>query len=336
MTWLALDIGGANLKAADGRGWARGMPFPLWRDPAGLPAAVATLIASAPIADRIAVTMTGELCDAYRRKEDGVRHIIASVIEGAGKRSVWVYLVDGRLVAARDAELVPLLAAASNWHVLARFACRFVSNDPGMLIDIGSTTTDIIPLANGRPQARGLTDTDRLLAGELVYTGVGRTPICAVTDRLPWGDALCPIAAELFATTADSYVTLGDLPEQPNCTATADGRPLTKELCHERLARMICADRQSFGPADAIQAAAAIRDAQVALLHEALEQIITALRRVPATFVLSGTGEFLARQLISELAPPARIVSLAKEIGDDASECGPAHALAVTAADGTG
>ena len=88
----------------------------------------------------------------------------------------------------------------------------------------------------------GCNDTDRLLAGELVYTGVGRTPICAITDWLPWRDARCPVAAEVFATAADAYVILGDLPEQPTDTSTADGRPLTKEFARERLARMICAD----------------------------------------------------------------------------------------------
>jgi len=59
MTWLALEIGGANLKAADGRGWARSVPFPLWRDSDGLSAALDGLLALAPASDRIAVTMTG-------------------------------------------------------------------------------------------------------------------------------------------------------------------------------------------------------------------------------------------------------------------------------------
>ena len=34
---------------------------------------------SAPAADRLAVTMTGELCDCFRTKAEGVLHILAAV-----------------------------------------------------------------------------------------------------------------------------------------------------------------------------------------------------------------------------------------------------------------
>ena len=44
MSWLGVDIGGANLKAADGRGWAQSVPFALWRDPQGLAEALAALV----------------------------------------------------------------------------------------------------------------------------------------------------------------------------------------------------------------------------------------------------------------------------------------------------
>ena len=81
MSWLGLDIGGANLKAANAAGWAQSIPFALWRDPAGLAAALAELIAQAPAADRLAVTMTGELCDCFRTKAEGVRHILAAVAQ---------------------------------------------------------------------------------------------------------------------------------------------------------------------------------------------------------------------------------------------------------------
>lgn len=36
MNWLALDIGGANLKVADGHGFAESYSFALWKDPNGL------------------------------------------------------------------------------------------------------------------------------------------------------------------------------------------------------------------------------------------------------------------------------------------------------------
>jgi probable H4MPT-linked C1 transfer pathway protein len=331
MTWLGLDIGGANLKAADGHGWTRSVPFPLWRDPEGLSNALAALIELAPPAERLAVTMTGELCDSFRTKADGVRHILDASQQVAEGRQVFVYLVDGRLVTLDDVYQSPELAAASNWHALARFACRFFEGHAGLLVDIGSTTTDIVPLVDGRPQARGHNDTDRLLAGELVYGGVQRTPICAITTWLPWRGARCPVAAELFATTADVYVTLGELPEQSDCLSSADGRPLTKDFSRERLARMICADATVFSREDAQQAAARVRDAQLAQLRTALEQVIANMPCRPSGLVMSGAGEFLANGLTHDIEPPLRLASLADRLGRGVSKCGPAHALAVLA-----
>lgn len=331
MSWLGLDIGGANLKAADGSGWARGVPFPLWREPDRLSAALTELIASAPAADRLAVTMTGELCDCFRTKAEGVRHILAAVEQVAGNRDVRVYLVDGRLVSMDEARSLPQLAAASNWHVLARFASRYVNGSAALLIDIGSTTTDIVPLVEGQPRPRGLNDTDRLLSGELVYTGVGRTPICAVTSWLPWRGRQCPLAAEVFATTADAYVILGDMEEQSDSTSTADGRPLTREFAHERLARMICADATVFNDHDARLAAERIRESQMDQISRAVQQVATSMGCEPESIVTSGAGVFLAAGLCRQTWPAARLVSLAKQVGHEASQNAPAHALAVLA-----
>src|SRR4026209_2368437 len=109
MSWLGLDIGGANLKAADGRTWARSVPFPLWKDPAGLPAALSALFHSAPNSSGIAVTMTGELCDCFVTKVEGVRHILSAVVSAAEGRDVLVYLVDSRFASPAEARNVPYL-----------------------------------------------------------------------------------------------------------------------------------------------------------------------------------------------------------------------------------
>src|SRR5262245_54121389 len=136
MSWLGLDIGGANLKAADGRGWACTASFALWRNPDGLADAIAALLHQSPAADSIAVTMTGELCDCYRTKAEGVRQILASVERASAGRPIYVYLVNGRFVSVVEAAAQVHLAAASNWHALARFACRYMEGRAGLLIDI--------------------------------------------------------------------------------------------------------------------------------------------------------------------------------------------------------
>lgn len=336
MNVLALDIGGANLKAADGRGWARSTAFALWRRPTELAGAIAELIASAPSSDRVVATMTGELADCFATKAEGVAAILDAVESAAAGRRVDVFLVDGSFVAPEAARRRPLGAAASNWRALSEFAARLVDGRIGLLVDVGSTTTDIVPIVDGRPATVGTNDPERLAAGELVYVGVVRTPVCAVAAALPWRGAPCPVAAETFATMRDAYVTLGLLPEDAECRETADGRPATRPLARDRLARSICADRSMYGNDDAHAGAAALARALTARVGVGLNQTLRRLPAPPTVAVVSGIGEFVARDALVRLRSPVEIVSLAERIGTDASLCAPAHALATLALERAG
>ena len=60
------------------------------------------------------------------------------------------------------------------------------------------------------------------------------------------------MAAEIFASTLDVYLTLGDIESNPTDLSTADGRPATVEAARDRLARMVGADRDGFSAADAL------------------------------------------------------------------------------------
>ena len=331
MAWLALDIGGANLKAADGSGFAISRPFPLWQRRHDLAAALAELLAHSPPAERLAVTMTGELADCFVTKAEGVAAILEAVVAAAGGRAVRVYLTDGSWASPGEAAGRPLLAAASNWHALARFAGRYVPEPTGLLVDIGSTTCDIIPLAHGTPAACGRTDPERMLHGELVYAGVQRTPVCALVERVPWQGRTCPVARELFATTWDVYLLLGDMPEEPSSTHTADGRPATVECAHERLARLVCGDRDMVDRPAAVAIAQAVARAELDQVVAAARQVVARLPETPHTIAISGSGEFLARRACHRLGLSARVVSLRDRLGKALSEAAPAHALAVLA-----
>jgi probable H4MPT-linked C1 transfer pathway protein len=333
MSWLGIDIGGANLKAADGRGWARSVPFALWRNPHGLSEKLGELVEGSPAGERLVATMTGELCDCFKSKAEGVRYILDSLSTVAKNRPLRVYCIDGRFATTAEASKSPQLAAASNWHALANFVCRFIKSGTGLLIDVGSTTTDVIPLVDGKVAARGRNDTERLLSQELLYRGVGRTPICALTDALPFRKRLCPIAAEMFATTADAYLLLGDLAEDREADWTADGRPLTKEFARQRLARQLCADAEELGPDDFDRITNTIRDVQHSELMRSIQAVTDRMPEPPSVYVLSGSGEFLAEAIFRKVLPRCLIISLAKEIGLQASACAPAHAIAVLAAE---
>lgn len=331
MQWLAIDIGGANLKAADGNGKAWLTPFALWKSPADLPGQLRRLVASADEFDRLAVTMTGELADCFRDKSEGARFILNAACSAALAERILVYGTRGEFIPVAEAAQRPLDVAASNWHALARFAGRFSRAEPAMLIDIGSTTCDVIPLIGGLPAARGRNDTDRLVAGELCYTGVERSPICAVIREVPYRGSACPVAQELFATMQDVWILLGKLPERPDDTNTADGQPATKAASEGRLARVICADSSQFNRDDAILVAAAAADAQ-------LDQIVTSARRVietmperPLCIIVSGHGEFLGDMVCRKLFDGVPVTSLSEQLGAEATRCATAHALAVIA-----
>ena len=250
-TWLALDIGGANLKAAHASGAIRIVPFPLWKEPERLAGALAQLADGLPPFDRVAATMTGELCDCFPTKRAGVAHIQSAVKTAFAGRSLHVWGTDGRIHSLVYAHLRWELVAAANWLALATVAAHLVPPS-AFLIDVGSTTADLIPLDGGEPIPKGRTDTDRLGHGELIYAGVARTPVCALATALPHRGVSTALSAELFATTRDVYLTLGDLPEEADDTSTADGRPATRAFARDRLARMVCADRETFFEEDAL------------------------------------------------------------------------------------
>ncbi len=326
MNWLGLDIGGANIKIADGCGYAESLAFPLWKRPTELASALSELLTKAPPAGSLAVTMTGELADCFATKAAGVVAILKAVAQAAGSRNIAVYLCDGGLVTVDAARKEPLLAAASNWHVLASYAGRFCTEVPALLIDIGSTTCDLIPLDQGIPHTVGQTDPERLAEGSLVYTGVKRSPICALVSELPWRGNSCAVAQELFATTHDAYVILGYMPEEPDSYCSTDGRPCTQAHAHARLARSICADTTMFSWAEAVEAAAIVWRSQIELL--AASEVV---RNEPSKVILSGEGEFLARQLVKRLGWSCEVVSLTDRLGAEISRAACAHALAVLA-----
>lgn len=324
---LGLDIGGANLKAATPDKRAVSVPFPLWKQPDKLPAALAALVAQFPDATELAVTMTGELCDCFETKREGVQAIVDAVAACSLAARFWN--TDGVFVSEEEAKRDYMKVAAANWHALATFAGRYAAHYGGILIDIGSTTTDIIPLNDGWPSTYGSTDWSRLQEQKLVYVGVKRTPLFAA-----WTDRVC---AELFATTQDVYVLLGLLPEEPDNRDTADGRPMTVERCLGRIARQLGADRVELGDDHLIHFATLVHAHLRRRLADAARAAYYESQNPPElrAAIVSGAGEFLARQVVSVAFPSvsANVISLNDELGPAVSACAPAYAVAVLAAE---
>ena len=65
--WIALDIGGANIKTAHEGGQARTVPFEVWKRPDELAQAIAAAAAALPAGDRAAAWTRPRDCAPTRR-----------------------------------------------------------------------------------------------------------------------------------------------------------------------------------------------------------------------------------------------------------------------------
>jgi probable H4MPT-linked C1 transfer pathway protein len=332
---LGWDVGGANVKAAVVEGAAggrtvltRSRPFEIWRDKRALPGVLRELAAALPAPDSVVVTMTAELSDVFRTKREGVGFVLDAV-EAVSRARVRVFTTAGGFVDTATARARPLETAASNWLATAMLVAGFVPD--ALLVDIGSTTTDVTPVAGGRVIALGRTDPERLLAGELVYTGAVRTNVAAIVRRVPLRGGECPVASELFAVSGDVHVLLGLLAPDDYTGPTPDGRPPTAELAAERLARVVCADSETLASAEIRAIAEAIAEAQVEEIAAALRRVAGRLAR-PAPVVATGLGSFLARRAAQRAGMPVQ--DLADVLKVDVGTVAPAVAIAWLALDG--
>jgi probable H4MPT-linked C1 transfer pathway protein len=252
-----------------------------------------------------------------------------AVEAAAGDRPTWVWQADSSFAAIAEAREQPERTAAANWLALANYLGRYVPRGAGLAVDMGSTTTDIVPLMDGRPITRAFDDVGRLKCQELLYLGASRTPLCALLGTHG--------AAEFFATTLDLYLILGLIPEDECNRQTADGRPATRPGALARLARMLCGDLENCPVEDLVQLASRLYDKQLSTVAAALEAVVERLDIVPASVVIAGSGEFVLREslLRSRALTPVPVISMAHTHSPGLSACACAHAVASLALEAT-
>ncbi|KIU36662.1 H4MPT-linked C1 transfer pathway protein [Methylobacterium radiotolerans] len=339
-TTIGWDLGGVHVKVAlveDGRvAAAAQVPCPLWQ---GLPALDRALEAApgwARGAALHAVTMTGELTDCFADRRAGV----AALAGWAGSHlagTVRIYAGRSGFVAPEAAASRAADVASANWHATAALAGRHVPD--ALLIDIGSTTADLIPVVGGRPAATGYSDAERLETGELVYTGAVRTPVIALSDHAPFAGRRTRLMTETFAHMADVYRILGLLPEGADQQPSGDRKGKTVAESETRLARIVGRDRAEAPEAAWTALAAHFAEAQLRLLHDAAAEILSRPDLgVDAPLVLCGAGAFVGARLAERLGRPSTPLAalLGDRIGgarDGISTCGPAVAVGLIAAE---
>lgn len=323
-TVIGWDIGGAHVKAArlaqgrivDAAQW----PCPLWQGLDRLDAALAAARVRWPdlSAHRHAVTMTGEMVDLFEHREAGVASL-ASHLDGA-LPSPRFFAGEAAWPGADQAAARWEQVASANWLATARHVAQAMPAREGVLLDIGSTTTDLIAFRRGRVVTESRSDAHRLATGELVYHGVVRTPLCALARRIAWKGVPHNVMNEFFATTADVYRLTGELDPAHDQHPSADNAGKDERCTRARLARMIGLDERDGSAAQWTAFARAWRDAQRAELGEQLSRVIARHDLAPgATLVTAGCGAFLA----PDLRPAGwALASYADDVAQVAGEAG--------------
>jgi probable H4MPT-linked C1 transfer pathway protein len=335
---LGWDVGGAHLKAAlceEGeivRVWQE--PTPLWKGLEHLGASLDSILAKAGPVDRHAVTMTGELADIFPHRRAGVE-ALGGILAGRLGETMRFHAGDRGFVSAEEVPASWDRIASANWHATATLVAARI--EEALLIDMGSTTTDIVPVRDGAVTFAGFTDAERLGVGELVYQGYTRTALMAVASHVPNEGRVTPIMAEFFATMADVQRILGVLDETDDQHPTADGQPKTVDASKARLARMIGRDAFDAPPGTLERTAEAFAEAQVRRIHDAALLVASrGLLGEDAPVVVAGAGRPVLRRLAARLdrgvVDFADLVDCRSALRDDVGRAAPAVALAILGA----
>ena len=328
---LGWDIGGVNTKvarlclAADGPVLrSASLAYEIKDDPLALADTLARAASSvgSQTGDYHAVTMTAELSQAFRTKREGVEFILDALEATFVGCELHVYTVGGSFLSTTEARKAGLLVSAANWAATASMVARSIPTC--VLIDIGTTSTDVIPIVNGEVVARGRTDPERLLSGELVYTGALRTPAEAIVSHVPLWDGEASVAADGFALIGDAHLWLGSLEPGDYTCRIAGGNVPSRESAAERLARLVCADRDILDDQAIDRIARALARAQVNTVAAALGRTLARWPSIRLA-VVTGLGDFIATEAATSLG--LEIEPLSNRLGPSA-RMAPAAAVA--------
>jgi hypothetical protein len=340
---LGYDIGGANTKAAfvcikNGEMLKAKVAveyFAIWKQPEKLTSVLLALKETLNDGriDGVGVTMTAELSDAYQTKREGVTHILGCVSKAFPKVPIFVLNTNTELEPWGDTIHKPLVAAAANWAATGWLVAQHLKNC--VVVDVGSTSTSIIPIVNSKVAAQGKTDLDKLICGELVYTGSLRTNVAAIVQSIPIRNGATCVASELFALSGDVHLILGNITEKDYTSETADGRGKTLPEALARLARVVCADTEMLSKQEIINMAQFIYDMQIRQVAEGLKKVYgyaksAASMKVPV--VVTGLGKnFIARKAAEKLDVD-EVIDVGTLLPQKAVLATPAFAVAVMAA----
>ncbi|MEM2130677.1 MAG: hydantoinase/oxoprolinase family protein [Candidatus Bathyarchaeia archaeon] len=341
---LGLDIGGANTKTCLIKIKHSKVKeiliiseyFPVWKAPTKLLHLLSTLrknVTAGEKLDCIGLTMTAELSDAYRTKREGINHILICAAEAFADARIFVLDVEAKLKPIDYAKGDPLSVAAANWVATGWLVSQIIKTC--IIVDTGSTSTSIIPIVNEHIAAAGKTDLEKLMNGELVYTGSLRTNIAAIVSSIPIRGSKARVSSELFAQSGDVHLILGNITEKEYTTETADRRGKTRVEAMARLARVVCADIEMLTEQEIIQMARYIYNKQVDQIADGLSEVYSRVKTLTTNeipVVVTGIGkDFLARAAAEKIGAD-NIIDIGELLPPEVAVASPAVGVALMAA----
>jgi probable H4MPT-linked C1 transfer pathway protein len=326
-------LGGANLKLAvieDGRVVdVAQIPCPIRQDARKFNEALEQALPLCPADAAHGVTMTGELSDVFPDRAEGVAYLVDMMQRATGGKTLFYGGRSGFLDCSSAVER-PGDVASANWHATATFAAQSIPD--GLLIDVGTTTTDLIPLKDGKVAARAYSDGERLAEGELIYSGAVRTPVMAVAHAVPFKGRMQRIAAERFATMADVWRLLGKLAPDADPYPTPDLKGKSIAESAARLARMLGRDGNEASLLAFVEVARHFADCQLANIEAAARDLLARdALAADAPVIGAGCGRFIAREIADRLGAPycdfADMLGCTPAMRERAATCAPAVAI---------
>ena len=236
--YLGIDIGGAHIKIVclnikKEVCYVGYKQCPLWKGIENLKREIKfinSLITNKN--NKCCITMTGELCDIFKNRRSGAKEII-KVCKLINCRKFYYTKLDEMFTSRPKFDEI----ISMNWHSIGKLSEKKVKN--AILIDFGSTTTDLICIKNGQMKYESSDDFGRINNSELLYTGFMRTPLFAITPYINYIKKRIKLIPENFSNTSDIYRIKKEIKKNFDIDNTLDNRSKTLESSMQRVSRSL-------------------------------------------------------------------------------------------------
>lgn len=330
------DLGGAHLKMAQSHNGkivsAKILKTPLWLGVDQLREALRELGPLSAENNFNVFTMTGELSDTFASRDAGAAGLLDLIQQEFGTENTLIYAGRAGFCDVGSARSLGSDIASANWHATALLSAKLANT--GLFVDMGSTTTDILAFKDAELTNLGYSDAERLLTGELVYTGFARSALIGIAGLVPVRGRMTPLMNEYFANTADLGRILGTLDEADDKYPSADRQAKSAAGSIARLARMVGRDGADLNENEWIDIARWFSEHQLRMIHDGAFRVACNLssdRMAPV--VGAGIGRPQIKELAKRLERPyldfGALIPAREEARDDASKAAPAAAVAL-------